>query len=400
MNTKYLSALKTNFINENELDSLLSEIQDLPGHPQSLTTLQDCGYKMGVIHEDYFNVMSSFTFQQFEKSKRSILYVYDKELVYKHIQAIQKAKYVLPLILKEYENTERKLKELIEGCIAEKQKYQRNFELRQRLREVLQKKLSELTSDNEDEYKKLSKLNDLNSLQIVNSDLSLKSFDMAINLAKDKLGNFDIAKTHGDMWNTNYSIKALQSDNKALIEISKDPEKYDKFNIRDLSLVNYVCVIIFVLVLLVAGLLTLGDNKSEIKEPVHFAALDVYNMVNGSNPSSTIGKHNKEFFLKNYESTVQIYNKSQDVLVEYLNGSRTLTPQNREAIQKGYTILLQLADLKKDDITFSINPDIKYSYEYALGITKKNDNFSGFWNFYYKAVVYWFLFILIPFGIL
>lgn len=45
MNTKYLSALKTNFINENELDSLLSEIQDLPGHPQSLTTLQDCGYK-------------------------------------------------------------------------------------------------------------------------------------------------------------------------------------------------------------------------------------------------------------------------------------------------------------------------------------------------------------------
>ncbi|ETY66648.1 hypothetical protein X964_19635, partial [Acinetobacter baumannii MDR_MMC4] len=124
------------------------------------------------------------------------------------------------------------------------------------------------------------------------------------------------------------------------------------------------------------------------------------NMVNGSNPSSTIGKHNKEFFLKNYESTVQIYNKSQDVLVEYLNGSRTLTPQNREAIQKGYTILLQLADLKKDDITFSINPDIKYSYEYALGITKKNDNFSGFWNFYYKAVVYWFLFILIPFGIL
>ncbi|MEI2536991.1 hypothetical protein VVI17_20425, partial [Acinetobacter baumannii] len=103
-------------------------------------------------------------------------------------------------------------------------------------------------------------------------------FDMAINLAKDKLGNFDIAKTHGDMWNTNYSIKALQSDNKALIEISKDPEKYDKFNIRDLSLVNYVCVIIFVLVLLVAGLLTLGDNKSEIKEPVHFAALDVYNM--------------------------------------------------------------------------------------------------------------------------
>lgn len=94
MNTKYLSALKTNFINENELDSLLSEIQDLPGHPQSLTTLQDCGYKMGVIHEDYFNVMSSFTFQQFEKSKRSILYVYDKELVYKHIQAIQKAKYV------------------------------------------------------------------------------------------------------------------------------------------------------------------------------------------------------------------------------------------------------------------------------------------------------------------
>lgn len=33
MNTKYLSALKTNFINENELDSLLSEIQDLPGHP-------------------------------------------------------------------------------------------------------------------------------------------------------------------------------------------------------------------------------------------------------------------------------------------------------------------------------------------------------------------------------
>ncbi|MDR8321102.1 hypothetical protein FPK67_25070, partial [Acinetobacter baumannii] len=38
--------------------------------------------------------------------------------------------------------------------------------------------------------------------------------------------------------------------------------------------------------------------------------------------------------------------------------------------------------------------------EYALGITKKNDNFSGFWNFYYKAVVYWFLFILIPFGIL
>ncbi|EXD47795.1 hypothetical protein J481_4139, partial [Acinetobacter baumannii 662545-1347] len=135
----------------------------------------------------------------------------------KHIQAIQKAKYVLPLILKQYENTERKLKELIEGCIAEKQKYQRNFELRQRLREVLQKKLSELTSDNEDEYKKLSKLNDLNSLQIVNSDLSLKSFDMAINLAKDKLGNFDIAKTHGDMWNTNYSIKALQSDNKALI---------------------------------------------------------------------------------------------------------------------------------------------------------------------------------------
>ncbi|MFH4307341.1 hypothetical protein WAJ73_21200, partial [Acinetobacter baumannii] len=107
----------------------------------------------------------------------------------------------------------------------------RNFELRQRLREVLQKKLSELTSDNEDEYKKLSKLNDLNSLQIVNNDLSLKSFDMAINLAKDKLGNFDIAKTHGDMWNTNYSIKALQSDNKALIEISKDPEKYDKFNI-------------------------------------------------------------------------------------------------------------------------------------------------------------------------
>ncbi|BDE26180.1 hypothetical protein OCUAc20_46800 (plasmid) [Acinetobacter baumannii] len=67
------------------------------------------------------------------------------------------------------------------------------------------------------------------------------------------------------MWNTNYSIKALQSDNKALIEISKDPEKYDKFNIRDLSLVNYVCVIIFVLVLLVAGLLTLGDNKAKLK---------------------------------------------------------------------------------------------------------------------------------------
>ncbi|UVU37037.1 hypothetical protein L2Z40_18590 (plasmid) [Acinetobacter baumannii] len=55
MNTKYLSALKTNFINENELDSLLSEIQDLPGHPQSLTTLQDCGYKMGVASITYLN---------------------------------------------------------------------------------------------------------------------------------------------------------------------------------------------------------------------------------------------------------------------------------------------------------------------------------------------------------
>lgn len=400
MNSTYSPTIKASTFSDNEIDSYLNEIQDLPGHPPSLTTLQDCGYKMGEIHEDFFNVMSSFSFLEFEKNKRTFLYKYDQDLVYKNLKAINRAKYVLPFILKRYEATEKKLKEQIESCIAEKQQYQRNFELRQSLKESLQKKLSELPSDNEEEYKKLTKLNELNGLQVMNNNLSLKAFDMAISLAKEKLGNFDLAKTQGDMWNTNYSIKALQPDNKVLIELVKNPEKNKGFNIRDLSNLNYIIGTIFVLVLVIAGIGTFAISREEIKEPIHLDETGVYELVNYSNPSTPVGKHNKEFFLKNYKTTVQTYNKSQDILVDYLNGSQTLTPSKRAEIQKGYTILLQLADLQSNQPGASVNLDIKYSYEYALGIVHKDHGLKTFWRYYYKVVLYWVLGMLLPLLIL
>ncbi|BDE26178.1 hypothetical protein OCUAc20_46780 (plasmid) [Acinetobacter baumannii] len=46
--------------------------------------------------------------------------------------------------------------------------------------------------------------------------------------------------------------------------------------------------------------------------------------------------------------------------------------------------LCNKADLKRDDITFSINPDIKYSYEYALGITKRMIILVAFGTFIIK----------------